>query len=133
MFHFNFLLIFAIILVADCHDINDTCVDLSFEKLHSDFQSSFSNLADTPIYNHAKVMYQVANSADQISYDISVRWTKADMENKRTRTYIRDINLLQGSDGHLSKVSEGKVLCNLSKFVKGEKLDQTPFTPELFQ
>ena len=126
MFQFNFLLIFAIILVADCHDINDTCVDLSFEKLHSDFQSSFSNLADTPIYNYAKVMYQVANSADQISYDISVRWTKADMENKRTRTYIRDINLLQGSDGPLSRISEGKVLCNLSKFVKGEKLDQIP-------
>ena len=54
-----------------------------------------------------------------------VRWKKADVENKRTRTYFREINLVQhwhghGDHGHwhLSKVSEGKVLCNLSHLLK---------------
>ena len=125
MFQFHLFFIFLLISLAKSQDINNTCVDLSFDKLNSDFQSAFLNVAETPIYDYAKVMYQVENSDGEISYDISVRWKKADVENKRTRTYFRDINLIQhwhghGDHGHwhLSKVSEGKVLCNLSHLLK---------------
>ena len=115
MFQFHLFLIFLLISAAKSQDINNTCVDLSFDKLNSDFQSVFLNVAETPIYDYAKVMYQVENSDGEITYDISVRWKKADVENKRTRTYFRDINLIQhwhghGDHGHwhLSKVSERK-------------------------
>ena len=126
MFQFPLFLIFLLISVAKSQDINDTCVDLSFDKLNNDFQSAFLNVAEIPIYDYAKVMYQVENSVGEISYDISVRWKKPDVENKRTRTYFRDINLVQHWHGHghghghwhLSKVSEGKVLCNLSHLFK---------------
>ena len=53
--------------------VYDTCIDLSFDKLNNDFQSAFLNVAETPIYDYAKVMYQVENSVGEISYDISVR------------------------------------------------------------
>ena len=117
MFRFNVFLIFArLILVADSVELNDTCLDLSFEKLHKDFESTFVNVAETPIYNHAKVVYQVANSAGaEISYDVSVRWAKADVENKRTRTYLRDINLIQDADGQLARVNQG--MSELPEFV----------------
>ena len=76
MFQFHLFLIFLLISVAKSQDINDTCVDLSFDKLNSDFQLAFLNVAETPIYDYAKVMYQVENSVGEISYDISVRWKK---------------------------------------------------------
>ena len=129
MFQFHLFLIFLLISVAKSQDINNTCIDLSFDKLNNDFQSAFLNVAEIPIYDYAKVMYQVENSDGEISYDISVRWKKSDIENKRTRTYFRDINLSQhwhghGDHGHwhLTKVSEGKVLCNLSHFFKNANL-----------
>ena len=63
---------------------------------------------------------------EYLEYLTLVRWKKPDVENKRTRTYFRDINLIQHWHGHghghghwhLSKVSEGKVLCNLSHLLK---------------
>ena len=118
MFRFNVFLIFArLILVVATHsvELNDTCIDLSFEKLHNNFQSAFMNVAETPIYNHAKVLYQVANSEGEISYDVSVRWAKADVENKRTRTYMRNINLIQDADGQLARVNQG--MSELPEFV----------------
>ena len=39
MFRFHVLLIFSLILAADSHthsvDLNDTCIDLNFQKLHT--------------------------------------------------------------------------------------------------
>ena len=73
MFQFHLFLIFLLISVAKSQDINDTCVDLSFDKLNKDFQSAFLKVAEIPIYDYAKVMYQVENSVGEISYDVSVR------------------------------------------------------------
>ena len=65
-----------------------------------------------------------------------VRWNKPDVENKRIRTYFRDINLIQhwhghGDHGHwhLSKVSEGKVLCNLSNLFNHKGCGEGPKVP----
>ena len=48
MFRFHVLLIFSLILVADSHthsvDLNDTCIDLNFEKLHTGSKIQSSNL-----------------------------------------------------------------------------------------
>ena len=79
------------------------------------------DVASTPMYNYAKVIYEVANSAYEVTYEISVRWSKADVKNEITRTYMRDISLIKSSDGQLLRVYEGKVLCNFMKFVSTRK------------
>ena len=66
MFQFHVLLIFTVISITKSQEINDTCIDLSFENLNKEFQSAFLNVAETPIYNYAKVNYQVENSAGEI-------------------------------------------------------------------
>ena len=82
---------------------------------------AFLDVASTPMYNHAKVIHEVVNSADEVAYEISVRWSKADVENEITRTYMRDISLIKSSDGHLSRVYQGKVLCSFMKFFSTRK------------
>ena len=86
------------------NNLNNSCIDLNFQTLHSTFESKFAQVSDTPMFNFAKVMLKVENSLSEINYEIAVRYSK------RERTFMRNVNVLQGADGSLSGILEGPLM-----------------------
>lgn len=79
---------------AQVQHINDTCIDLKFEELHRVFNERFKNVAETPALNYARVLDQKFDEIlGETTYDVSVRWSKADVANSRTRKYTRTFSL----------------------------------------
>ena len=80
-----FLCLNAAFWVCNAHDIslNDTCIDLKFKELHEEVQTVIHRLAKTPLYTHAKV-----EKSENFKHEVSVRWTQADENLKKIRTYL---------------------------------------------
>ena len=88
------------------HDqnLNNTCIDLNFEKLHENFESAFAQISDIPAFNFAQVMYQVENSESDKNYEVAVRYTK------KERTFLRSVNVLASPEGELLGINQGPLM-----------------------
>lgn len=87
------IFIIAVLGIVSSSSINNTCVDLHFQDLHEELNGVFTEVMETvPIYTHAQLMFQVENSLGETSFEVALRYNKADMEHLRTRTYLTTVS-----------------------------------------